>query len=213
MWQGIHMACKKLLKYFNIFGKLLKGLSLLALCLMACACVGTVWTGASLVYDRHNVYKKIDDFQLAGNINRALYKDKIFKRKDCAIDVAVFNGDILLAGNVPNNTLRQLALQRASLPGKRRLFNQLSVSPYPQRFFQDSWITGQIRSQILGDGRINPNAFKIITVNATVYLMGDVLPEQAKLVIYYARKTWGVKQVVTLFKYYHLTNKQSALNT
>lgn len=72
-------------------------------------CITDVWTGVSLAYDRHNVYKKISDFQLTANANHTLYHDKHFKQDNCSIDVAVFNGDLLLVGRVPTMTLHKEA--------------------------------------------------------------------------------------------------------
>ena len=169
-----------------------------------------IWTGANLVYDRHNVYIKINDFQLNANANRALYHDKVFKREDCSIDLAVFNRDILLVGRVPTEALREEAYARVkNVPGKRRLFNQLAVNHTPEDPVLDSWITAKIRSQIFADADIDPNKFKVLTYGQIVYLMGDVVPGQAKKVIQFARECSRVARVVKLFKYYNLSDKPS----
>ena len=184
-------------------------LILSALCL--CACVSSLWTGANLIYDRHNIYNKTADFQLQANASRALYHDQLFKQKDVSIDLAVFHLDVLLVGRVPTMALRQEALERiTALPGKRRLFNQLEVTHRLGNPIEDGLITTGIRGQILADADIDPNAFKVVTSEQIVYLMGDVLPEQAKKVIVFARSFAGVKRVVTLFKYYHLSDKPIA---
>lgn len=172
-------------------------------------CVGsTIWSGASIIYDRHNTYKKIDDFKLGADANRALYQDTTLKCKTCIIDVAVFNRDLLLAGHVPARALRREAQARvASVPGYRRIFNQLSISYASDTAIRDSWITAKIRSEIVADSEIDPNQFKVVTADQVVYLMGDVVPEQASRVVLIARKTSGVKRVVKLFKYYHLSDR------
>ncbi|WP_133128047.1 BON domain-containing protein [Legionella nagasakiensis] len=179
--------------------------------LLLSGCLSSVWTGATLIYDRHNVYKQVGDFQLAASASRALYRDKVFKCSDCFIDLAIFNGDILLAGHVPSTSLREEAQKRMmSLSGYRRLFNQLSVRQKQSSLLQDSWITAKIRSQIIADAAINPKKFKIVTVDRVVYLLGDVIPSQAARVILIARKTAGVKRVVKLLKYYNLSDRPSA---
>ncbi len=171
-------------------------------------CITNVWTGASLVYDRHNVYKKLSDYQLAANASRALYKDQMFKRSDCSIDLAISNGDILLAGRVPTDILREEAFKRVTeLSGVRRLFNQLAISRTTGDTLQDDWITAKIRSQIFADASIDPHDFKVVTSEQIVYLMGDVIPEQAARVIHFARSCAGVKRVVKLFKYYNLSDR------
>ncbi len=72
---------------------------------------------------------------------------------------------------------------------------------------EDNWITTKIRSKILADSTIDPNDFKVVTADQIVYLMGDVIPEQAAKVIHIARTCTGVKRVVKLFKYYNLSDK------
>ena len=171
-------------------------------------CLSDVWTAATLVYDRHSVYKTIDDFQLAANASRALYKDMMFKRGNCTIDLAIFNGDILIAGIVATDALRQEAYDRlVSLRGYRRIFNQLAVSKASIDPVQDDWITTKIRSKIFSDSTIDPHSFKVVTCDRIVYLMGDVIPAEATRVIHIARKCTDVKRVVKLFKYYNLTDR------
>lgn len=173
--------------------------------LLLTGCLGTLWTGATLIYDRHNTYKKINDFNLAAKANHALYKDNLFKCDICVLDIAVFNGDILISGHVPSEQLRKEAFTRLeAVGGHRRIFNQLSISDVTNDTVEDTWITGKIRSLIVADAGINPNLFKIVTSDRIVYLMGDVWKEQADKVIQIAREATGVRRVVTLFKYYTL---------
>ena len=171
-------------------------------------CIGQIWTGASTVYNRHSLYKHLSDFQLSANASRAIYKDKTFKRSDCIIDIAVLNGDILLAGHVPTAALKAEAIGRVrSLHEYRRLFNQISVGPSNDNRLRDDWITTKLRSKIIANSNLDPNSFKVVTSDFIVYLMGDVHPDQARKVIYMARTCAGVKRVVTLFKYYHLSDQ------
>ncbi|MDP3562116.1 MAG: BON domain-containing protein [Legionellaceae bacterium] len=171
-------------------------------------CISNIWTGASLVYDRHNIYLKLNDFQLAAKISRSLYRDKLLKRDDCSIEIAVFNLDVLMVGHVPTDALRREADSRIkAVAGYRRFFNQLALSNTQEDPLLDSWITTKIRGDILADSSIDPHHFKIVTADQIVYLMGDVIPEQAKQVILYARQCQGVKRVVKLFKYYNLSDK------
>jgi osmotically-inducible protein OsmY len=171
-------------------------------------CLGTIWTGATLIYERHTTYKKIKDFHLSAQASKSLYRDAEFKCSLCLVDIAVFNQDILLSGHVPTEKLRAEAVQRiVSLKDVRRIFNQLSVKDTTSDTVEDSLITGMIRSRIIADATINPNQFKIVTSDHIVYLMGDVDPAQAKKVIQIAREVPGVLRVVKLFKYYLLVDQ------
>ena len=176
--------------------------------LMLQGCVSSIWTGANLVYGRHGTYLKLNDFQLNASANRALYKDLVFKQDNIAIELAVFNRDILMVGHVPTDALRQEACARveSATPARRRFINQLAVGRVADSKVQDSWITTKIRSRILADADINPDAFKILTYGHIVYLMGDVIPIQAQKVILFARECRGVRRVVKLLKYYNLSD-------
>lgn len=169
------------------------------------SCMGTVWTGASLVYDRHSVYKKVDDYQLAGEANRILFKDHFFRDRKCFLDMAVFRGDVLVAGHVPNHEIRNVLNQRLSgLTGYHRLFNQVAVNASTGQGLGDSWITASIRSKILSDSTIDPDSFKIVTVDSIVYIMGEARSDQALIVLDLASKTRGVLRVVKVFRTYTL---------
>ena len=179
-----------------------------ALLLVGCAGVGSAWTGVMLVYDRHNLYKKIDDYHLGADANRVLFQDKRLKCDGCVIDLAVFHRDVLLTGHVPTRALREEANARLeTLPSIRKKHNQLAIRKTADHTMHDSWITAKIRSQMMADAEINPRQFKVVTADGIVYLMGDVLPGQAARVIQIARQTEDVLRVVTLFNYYRLSSK------
>ncbi len=172
------------------------------------SCITDVWTGATIIYDRHNIYKTIGDVRLAARTNRALFQDNRLKCAGCSIDVAIFKGDILLSGHVPDDELRQEARARLmKVPGYRRLFNQLAIHQATDTTIQDDWITAKIRSGIFADSTIDPHSFKVVTSDRIVYLMGDVIPSEAESVIQIARNCSGVTRVVKLFQYYNLSDK------
>ncbi len=186
------------------------GVVILTLLLLSCADVSGVWTGVMLVYDRHHLYKKIDDYHLGADANRALFHDKRLKCDGCAIDLAVFHRDVLLTGHVPTRALREEANERLdALPSIRRKYNQLAIRKTFDHTVHDSWITAKIRSQMIADAEIDPHQFKVVTADGIVYLMGDVLPGQAERVIQIARQTEDVIRVVNLLNYYQLRSKKT----
>lgn len=178
------------------------GCIFISICLLS-GCVGSIWTGATMVYDRHNVYRQLNDYHLIVDTTNALFNDNQLKCQSCSIDIAAFNGDVLVAGHLPTVELYELAKIRLSnIKGYRRLFNQLKIMNRSLDTLQDSWITAKIRSQIFADDTIDPKAFKVITIDRIVYLMGDVKPEEAEKVIRISRQTNNVEQVVKILKYY-----------
>jgi osmotically-inducible protein OsmY len=187
-----------------------KGIFILSALLILClsACVSEVWTGANLIYDRHKLYKQWDDFQLDAAVHRALYHDKRFKQPGTVLDIGVLNGDVLVAGHVSQRDLWQEGRQRIiAIKGIRRFFYQVGMGSDKGSTLRDDWITTKIRSWIVADATIDPHVFKVMTVERVVYLMGDVIPSQARRVIQMARQCQGVRKVVVLFKYYHLSDK------
>ena len=182
-------------------------LSSVVLCLMLSGCteVSGVWSGAMLVYDRHSLYKKIDDYSLGVRANRLLFADERLRCIGCAIDVAVFHRDLLLTGHLPTRELRAEANTRIQhLAGIRRKYNQIAIRKTDYHTLEDSWITAKIRSQVLADAEINPQQFKVVTADGIVYLMGDMMPGQSDRVISIARQTDDVVRVVKLFNEYYI---------
>lgn len=184
--------------------------SLSIFCLSVSACISDVWTGANVIYDRHHLYQKLNDLQLLTRVKQALYSDSRLKCRACSVETTVFKRDILLVGHVPTQSLRRLADERMKLvQGKRHYYNELTLTQESDDSIIDSWITTKIRSEIVADSSIDPNQFKVVTANRVVYLMGDVLPEQAEKVVMFAREWSEVKRVVKLFQYYKLTHIHS----
>lgn len=190
--------------------------ALTLLCSALTACISSLWTGASFINDRHHWYKKLDDLQLLTQVKQALYRDGRLKGHGCAIEMTVFRKDILVTGYVATQSLRSLVDQRMqAVSGKRHYYNELSLEHESKSsdFVLDSWITAKIRAEILADSSIDPGQFKVVTSNRVVYLMGDVIPEQAEKVVMFAREWSEVKRVVKLFQYYQLHSPAALTNS
>lgn len=176
---------------------------LLFLTLGLSGCVSSLWTGASLFYDRHNVYKKIDDYQTYINVNNALFFDKIFKNQSCILDIVVFHGDILVVGHLPSMELmNEFNKRMRTIEGRPRFYNEVKLANLPSNNPQDTWITAKIRSQVLADSSIDPNSFKVVTTDRVVYLIGEMKQDEADKLILIARSTNGVDHVVKILKYF-----------
>ncbi len=188
-------------KYSNIFVRIF----IINLCsFLLSACWSNALTGASLIYDRHNIYIKLNDYQLAGKINKVLYKDKLLKCDDCGLEVAVFNRDVLMTGSLPSKDMRIEAFKRVeSVPGSKKIFNQIAISANTCDSINDTWITGNIRGKIIADSDIDPHDFKVVTSRKIVYLLGDARKSQAEKVLTFAQETPGVRRVVNLLRYYN----------
>lgn len=178
-----------------------------SLCLSGC--LGGVWTGANLFYDRHHVFKKTTDIGLAAKVGHAI---KMEPSLDCpsnrCFEIATFHGDVLLLGMVQNQEQKDKAT-KVVLPikGYRHLYNYIQIDPQAnyEVNLNDHWITTKIRSQVVANSDIDPDPFKVVTYNQVVYLLGDVLDSQEKLIIDIAKDTERVSKVVNLLQSYTLT--------
>jgi osmotically-inducible protein OsmY len=178
-------------------------------------CLGSIWTGASLFYDRHHIFKKTTDIGLAAKIGHAI---KMEPSLNCpsnrCFEIATFHGDVLLLGTVQNQEQKDKAKAVAlAVQGYRHLYNYIQMEPQfnYEVNLNDHWITTKIRSQVLANSDIDPDPFKVVTYNQVVYLLGDVLDSQEDLIINIAKDTERVSKVVNLLQSYSLTRHPKKL--
>lgn len=175
--------------------------------LTACAAliVGGVAATSLAVHDRRSVGTVIDD-----NILKVRVRDALFRREEFGDDVRIkvdaFNGWVLLAGEVVDNRRIELAGQvAAEVPGVDRLFNELSALPRsgPGRANADRWLSTRVNgslTRIRDLPGFDPTRVKVTTARGIVYLMGELTPEEAEIVIAHTRTVRGVERVVTLLQ-------------
>jgi osmotically-inducible protein OsmY len=164
-------------------------------------------TGAQVVYDRHNLQKKLNNHYAALQAYRSIYVDTK-EYKNTNVSVSTFNNVMLVTGQAPTakekNEIGSLAKEAAE---DREFYNFIEVSS-PSSYLtsiSDSWITTKIKSQFIAANEIDPNLIKVITENGTVFLLGIVPPEQADVAVQIARETKGVQNVVKIFSYSRVT--------
>ena len=91
----------------------------------------------------------------------------------------------------------------ASTPGVRRTVNEIRIGP-PSTLADrsnDSWLTGKIKTRLVGVENLQSAQIKVVTENAVVYLMGLVKKDEAESATEAARQVGGVQRVVKLFEY------------
>lgn len=192
-----------------------KNLFITISCLCLTACISNIFTGANLVYDRHNVYKKSTDIGIAAQIGHSIKLDPVLNcPSNRCFEITVFHGDVLLLGTVPSMEQKQRASDIVKAVGNyRTLYNYIDVraDAFVPDNTTDAWITTQLRAKIMSNSDIDPNPFKIITRNNVVYLLGDVMDDQDNLIIDIARNGSKVAKVVNLLHVYVLKPKQKPM--
>lgn len=176
---------------------------LLAGSLSACAplLVGGAAVGTMLMAsDRRTSGAQIDDeaieLRAAARLREA-FGDNVH------INVTSYNRQVLITGEVPNDTVRQQAEQIvAGVDNVRNIVNELGAMP-PTSLAQrsgDVLITGKVRASLVDASDLQANAFKVVTERGTVYLMGRVTPREAERATSIARTIGGVNRVVRIFE-------------
>lgn len=171
-------------------------------------CVAAVvgGTAAGVGHDRRAWTTVIADRNIQASAYDNFNKDKELALKN-NVSIVVYNGVMLLVGEVRTQELRQRAEQRVSgYEGVRKLVNEIEVRE-PEGFLsqrRDNTITAHVKTALLDIVDMpgfDPTRVNITTVHRTVYLMGLLNREEADRVAEIARNVAGVEKVVRVLEY------------
>jgi len=168
-------------------------------------CVLGVMAGAAaglVVYDKRGVVMIERDARIFHVVHTTIVTEPKFRHSH--IGVTSFNQAVLLVGQTPTASLREVAEKIAkSTPNVRRIYNEITIEPPISLADQshDAWITGEVRAKLLRKKDLESGSIRVVTDNAVVYLMGIATPEQGGLAVDVARQVKGVRKVVKAFQY------------
>ncbi|MBY5923214.1 division/outer membrane stress-associated lipid-binding lipoprotein [Ferrimonas balearica] len=170
-------------------------------------CAGVIMAGAVggavMVNDRRSFSTQVDDHGLDVAITDALNQDEGLKNQS-RIRVISMNRRVLLVGQVPNQMLKDRAVQIARAnPDVLQIHDQLRIGN-PVGFTtrsNDTWTTTKVKSRMFGDNELDAMRIKVITENGEVFLLGLVNNSEADLAVDVARTTSGVRKVIKVFEY------------
>ena len=114
------------------------------------------------------------------------------------------NGLVLLVGQVPNEPARLTAAKVVQkIRDVRAVQNELEIAGVSSLFTRtaDSWITGKVKTKLIGNAEIKSSRINVSTENGVVYLMGVVKQKTGQLASEIAQATGGVQRVVKVFEY------------
>ena len=121
------------------------------------------------------------------------------------INVKVYNGVVLIAGQVPSEDARQMAEKVATQHrGVVRVINQLEIAGKATIISEinDLTISTQIKAIVLRDlGRNVYQRTLITTENSVAYIMGFVSKTEAAALENVVSSVRGVKRIVRVFEY------------
>lgn len=175
-------------------------------CLLAVA--GGAAVGAGVVHDRRDTSIVIGDRRIALSASDAINRDRDFVANDNYVKIIVYNGVVLLCGQVRSQDLKQRAQSKVmNLDGVQRVVNELEITDEPQGFWrrrQDNAMTARVKTALLDITSLpgfDPLRVNVTSVHGTAFLMGLVSHEEADAVVDVARNVGGIDKVVKVFEY------------
>ena len=164
---------------------------------------GAAAGGALIAYDRRTTGTIVDDQAIELKARAALDGDEDLSGQS-NVSVTSYNGNVLLTGETPSETLREKAESKVRTIDKvRQIHNEVIIAAPSAGLSRsgDSWITSKVKTNLLREKSIEAARIKVVTDKGTVYLMGLVSRNEADAATEIARRVSGVQRVVKLFEY------------
>lgn len=166
--------------------------------------VAGIAAGSLSVADRRTVGTQLEDRSLQVKAESAVRESF---GEDVHVNATVYNRQILLTGQAPDEATRSRVEARVStLPNIRLIVNDIQIgfkSSLSSRS-NDAFITGKVKASLLDAQDIFANSFKVTTEAGTVYLMGLVTEREANRAASIAA---GVPRVVKVVKVMELISE------
>ena len=123
---------------------------------------------------------------------------------DANVSVTIWNAVVLLTGEVPDQQAIDRILDIAkSHHYTRQVVNRIELAGRTNMAsrFNDSWLTGRVKTALVVSGTVDATRFKVVTERANVYLMGLVTLAEATEAVLIVRSVPGVVRVIKVFEY------------
>jgi osmotically-inducible protein OsmY len=176
--------------------------------LHGCLAVVAGGAAASSAHDRRGFRTVMEDRDIQLTALNLINREKDLVRDDNRVKIVVYNGTMLLCGQVRSTQLKQRAQAIAdTVQGVSRLVNEIEVTDEPQGFWrrrQDNVLTTRVKSALIDITSMpgfDPSRVNVTSAHHVVYLMGLVSHEEADAVTDIARNVADVDKVVKVFEY------------
>jgi len=199
--QNMKTIAQKYFQFFTAAKLLFFVLALSQLSACALAVVGAAG-GAIVANDRRQASVILEDERIEVAANDKIYSDPALSKKIHA-NVTCYNHTILLTGEVVSEELRKHVVDIVSNIEKVKLVHNELVVANLADFSErsgDTWLTSKVKTRMLASEYLDGSHVKVVSENSSVYLMGIVTPDEAKIAANIASQTKGVERVVTLFE-------------
>ena len=200
------MAANSRVKSVAAIIVLLAALQSLSACLPLVVTAATV-TAVDVTLDRRTTGRYWDDNALEVKLRSDISNDPALGN-DINVSVTVFNGVVLLTGEVNSDKQRQRASTLANTYKKTgevaSVVNELALAGKTNvfsRFINDPWITSKVKVRLLKVPELPSNAVKVVTEHSKVYLLGKVTRGEADAAVEAIRDIKGITHIVKVFEY------------
>jgi osmotically-inducible protein OsmY len=181
-------------------------LSTLVMCLGLASCAaplmfGGVIGGAMVASDRRSTGIQVEDETIEQRSASAMREN--FGSKE-HINITSYNRQVLITGEVSNDTVRRQAESLVSrVENVRAVVNELAVGPASSTSDRasDVLLVAKVKASMVDTEDVFANVYKVVGERGTVYLMGRVTQREAKRATDVVRGVSGVKRVVRVFEY------------
>jgi osmotically-inducible protein OsmY len=175
------------------------GLLGLAACTHAGVIVGSAASAGIAASEERGIKGAANDTLIRIEINEAWVKEDFdtFNR----LNLQIYEGRVLVSGQVPDQALADKAIQAAWKPkGVREVINEIEILEGGdfKQFANDTLINARLDADLLFDGNVNSINYSTRAVSGTVYLLG-VAKDRDELdrVFRIARDIPNVKRVIS----------------
>ncbi len=170
----------------------------LAACSPAGVAVGAGATVGVAAFQERGLGGAVEDSRIRIQINDLwLKEDEILYRK---AGLQVQNGRVLVTGVMPSTEMRAKAIELAwQADGVKEVINEVQVGDGSfGDYTQDTWISTQLKADLLLDAEVSSINYSIQTVRGTVYIIGIAQSDQElRRVLNHARGLANVRKVVS----------------
>ena len=145
--------------------------------------VGGAATGGGLALQERSIGDAVDDLTIRAELNTLFFEEDIDLLQ--SVSFSVIEGRVLLKGSVLKQEDRILALQIAwQASGVREVINEIQITDQGGvvNYARDTWISTQLKTELLFDKNIYAINYNIETLNGIIYIVG--IAQQKHLNLY-----------------------------
>lgn len=147
---------------------------------------------------------KVEDHNIERKTKINLYRSAPNIRDDGKVKVISINGNVLLVGEVADQTLQQDAGKIAKqIRHVRSVHNEVAVREKASVFsnISDTWITTKTKTRLLLASQVPGRRTKVVTRRGVVYIMGLMTKAEADAVVKRVQRVYGVQKIVKIIEY------------